>query len=141
MILVVPEAAWLLYEHRRSRPVGLATAAVALVGVALLPLLLAQDRTHNNLWIAQSSYLRRLAQVLPMAVVGPETHLRVLLKLLGFAMIAVGVVLLVWRSSRGERRAALLPGGHRAGRPDPQPPGPATTPYWPATCCRSGCPQ
>ena len=46
-----------------------------------------------------------------MAVLGPETHLRTLLKLLGFAMVAIGVGLLLWRSGREERRAALVPGG------------------------------
>ncbi len=111
VILIVPEAVWLLYLHRRSRSVQVAIAGVGLVGVALLPLLLAQDGTHNDSWIAQSSYLRRLAQLLPMAVLGPETHLRALLKLLGFAAIALGIGLLIWRSRSEERRDALLPGG------------------------------
>ena len=131
VILIVPEAVWLLYKHRHSRNVQLATASVALLGVALLPLLLAQDGTHNNSWIAQSSYLRRLAQVLPMAVLGPETHLRALLKLLGFAMIALGVGLLIWRSRSEERRAALLPGGNRAGRLHSQRRYRATAHCWP----------
>ncbi len=111
VILIVPEAFWLLYKHRRSRALQVGVALVVLVGLALLPLLLTQDGTHNNTWIANSSYLARLGQVLPMAVLGPETHLRVLMKLLGFAMIALGVALLAWRSTSQERHAALLPGG------------------------------
>ena len=44
-------------------------------------------------------------------LIGPETHARVLLKFLAFAMVAVGVALLIWRSRRRERQGALLPGG------------------------------
>lgn len=110
-ILIVPEAAWLLYEHRHSRSIRVAIAAVAAVGLALLPLALQQQGTHNNRWIAHASYLMRLRQIPALFLIGPETHARTLLKFLAFAMIAVGVALLIWRSRRVERQGALLPGG------------------------------
>jgi hypothetical protein len=49
--------------------------------------------------------------VLPLFLLGPQTHARVPLKLLAYAMVAVGLALLVWRSRRRERQGALLPGG------------------------------
>ncbi|MGH3262371.1 MAG: glycosyltransferase family 39 protein, partial [Trebonia sp.] len=110
-IIVVPEAAWLLYEHRHSRAVQAGIAAVVLVGVALVPLIITQDGSHNSRWIARSSLVLRLGQLLPLFLLGPETHARVALKFLAYAMVAVGVALLVWRSRRSERRGALLPGG------------------------------
>jgi mannosyltransferase len=109
-ILIVPEAAWLLYEHRHSRAVKVGIAVIAAVGLALLPLAIRQSRNRSNHWIEHSSYLFRLRQVPALFLIGPETHWRVLLKFLAFAMIALSVVLLVWRSRRKERQGALLPG-------------------------------
>jgi mannosyltransferase len=109
-IVLIPEAAWLLYEHRHSRSVQLAIAGVALVGIALLPLALKQDGTHDSRWIAHSSLALRLEQLLPLFLIGPETHARIALKFLAFATVAVGLGLLVWRSRRRERQAAYLPG-------------------------------
>ena len=110
VILVVPEMAWLLYEHRHSRAVQVAIGGIVLVGAALTPLLITQDSTHSNRWIAHSSYLLRLGQIPSLFLMGPETHVRVLLKFLGLAMVAVGVVLLFVRARRRERQGALLPG-------------------------------
>jgi uncharacterized membrane protein len=109
-ILIVPEAAWLLYEHRHSRAIQAGIAAVVVVGLGLLPLALEQEGTRNNHWIAKSSYLMRLRQTPALFLLGPETHARVLLKFLAFAMIAVSLGLLIWRSRRVERQGALLPG-------------------------------
>jgi 4-amino-4-deoxy-L-arabinose transferase-like glycosyltransferase len=111
LILIVPEAAWLLYEHRHSRPVKAGIAVIAAVGLGLLPLAIRQSHNRSNHWIAHSSYLQRLGQVPALFLIGPETHLRVLLKFVAFAMIALSVALLIWRSRRNERQGALLPGG------------------------------
>ena len=111
VIAVAPEAAWLLYRHRRSRAVYGALVAVGLVGAALTPLALAQIATHNNNWIANSSYLLRLRQVPALFLIGPETHLRVLVKFLSFGVFALAVALF-FRQVRGrDRRGALLAGG------------------------------
>lgn len=111
LIVIVPEAVWLLYEHRRSRAVQLGIAGVVAGGLALLPLAITQTQTHNNRWIARSSYLLRLRQIVPLFVTGPETHARRLLEVLGIAMLAAAVAFLIWRSRRRERQGALLPGG------------------------------
>ena len=111
VILIVPEAAWLLYEHRHARAIYAGIAGIVAVGAALTPLVVSQSGTHSNRWIAHSSYLLRLKQVFPLFLLGPETHLRVLLKFLAYAMVATGLALLIWRSRRRERQGALLPGG------------------------------
>lgn len=111
VIVVVPEIAWLLYEHRHSRALRVGVAAIVLVGAALTPLAIRQDSNHSNRWIAHSSYLLRLRQVPALFLIGPQTHVRDLLKFTGFAMVAVAIVLLLLRSRRRERQAALLPGG------------------------------
>jgi 4-amino-4-deoxy-L-arabinose transferase-like glycosyltransferase len=110
LIVIIPEAAWLLYEHRHARAVQAGIAAVVCVGLALVPLAISQVGTHNNHWIARSSLALRLRQIPALFLIGPETHDRVLLKYLAFAMVAVGVALLIWRSRRRERQGALLPG-------------------------------
>jgi 4-amino-4-deoxy-L-arabinose transferase-like glycosyltransferase len=111
VIAVVPEAVWLLYRHRRARAVYGALAAVAATGFALLPLALTQNRTGNNSWIANSSYLLRLRQVPGLFLLGPQTHLHTLLELLALATVALASVLVV-REARGrERRGAFLAGG------------------------------
>jgi 4-amino-4-deoxy-L-arabinose transferase-like glycosyltransferase len=110
LILIAPEAAWLLYEHRHSRAVKAGIAVIAAVGLALLPLAIRQSRNNSNHWIEHSSYVYRLRQVPALFLIGPETHLRVLLKFLAFAMIALSVALLIWCSRRKERQGALLPG-------------------------------
>ncbi len=110
VILVAPEAAWLLYEHRHARNVRVAIVGVIAVGGALLPLAIHQNVAGHNGWIASVALSGRLAQTLPLVLIGPETHLRVAMKFLAFAMVAVGIGLLIWRSRRRERQSALLPG-------------------------------
>lgn len=111
VILIVPEAAWLLYAHRRSRAVWAGIAAIVAVGIALAPLALTQSSSSNSNWIGNSPYLLRLSQLLPLALLGPETHARTVLKFLAYAMVALAIALLIWRSRRRERQGALLPGG------------------------------
>jgi mannosyltransferase len=110
VIIVVPELAWMLYERRRSRAVQLAIGAIVLVGLALAPLAIRQNRNHSNHWIAHSSYLLRLRQVPALLLIGPETHARDLLKFVGFAIVVLALVLLLRRARRRERQGALLPG-------------------------------
>jgi uncharacterized membrane protein len=111
VIVIVPEAAWLLYEHRHARAIYAGIAGIVAVAAALTPLVISQSGLRSNRWIAHSSYLLRLKQVPPLFLLGPETHLRVLLKFVAFTMVATGIALLIWRSRRRERQGALLPGG------------------------------
>jgi mannosyltransferase len=111
ILIVVPEAAWLLYEHRYRRLVYAALGAIAVIGIALLPLIHAQDGNHMNDWIGRSPFGERLTQVIPLFLIGPQSPARVALKFLAFAA-ALAALALLWRASRRrERQGALLAGG------------------------------
>ncbi len=70
VVAVAPEAAWLLFERRRSRPVLIAVGVVALCGLALIPLALSQNATGHDSWIANSPLGLRLAQIIPQFLIG-----------------------------------------------------------------------
>jgi mannosyltransferase len=110
ILLVIPEAAWLVYEHRYRRAVYTSIGVVAAVGLALLPLLIAQTGTGNDSWIGRTSLLERLAQVIPLFLLGPETPARTVLKFTAFALALAALWLLAFRSRRRERQGALVPG-------------------------------
>ena len=115
ILIVVPEAAWLLYEHRYRRLVYAALGAITVVGLALLPLIHAQDSNRMNDWIGRSPFGERLAQVIPLFLIGPQTPLRTLLKLLAFAVALAALGLLWLASRRRERQGAQLAAGIAVG--------------------------
>jgi mannosyltransferase len=111
ILVVAPQAAWLIYEHRYRRAVHVAIGAVVVVGLALLPLAHMQSLHGNDNWISHSSFSVRLSQVIPIFLLGPQTPARTVLKWAAFAAAATALVLL-WRySRRRERQGALLPAG------------------------------
>lgn len=109
VVVVVPQAAWLLYEHRRARSVLVAIGAVGCCGLALIPLAASQSNTGNDSWIARSDLGVRLRQVLPQFLIGTNAPERQVLKFVAFALALVGIGLLV-RARGPERRGALLAG-------------------------------
>ena len=118
VVVVVPQAAWLLWEHRRTRAVLIALGAVGLCGLALIPLAISQSGTGNDSWIARSPLGVRLRQIIPQFLIGTNAPERQLLKFIAFAVAALGLGMLVWarRSGPGagsgaERRGALIAGG------------------------------
>ncbi len=48
VIVIVPEAAWLLYEHRHARAVYAGIAGIMAVGAALTPLVISQAGIRSN---------------------------------------------------------------------------------------------
>ena len=111
VVVVVPQAAWLLWEHRRTRAVLVALGAVGLCGLALIPLALSQSGTGNDGWIAHAPLGPRLAQVIPQFLIGTNSPARQVVKFIAFALALLGVVLLVRaRGPQAERRGALLAG-------------------------------
>ncbi|MCL2419888.1 MAG: glycosyltransferase family 39 protein [Conexibacteraceae bacterium] len=111
VVAVAPQAAWLLYEHRRRRSVQLAIASVVVCGLALIPLVVAQSNTGHDAWIARSSLHLRLAQILPQFLIGTGAPIRMVLKYAAFALALVGLWLLAFRTGRRERWPALLAAG------------------------------
>jgi mannosyltransferase len=111
ILLVAPEAAWLIYEHRSRRLVYVAIGTVVVLGLALLPLIHAQDANHMNDWIGRAPLGKRLTQVIPMFLIGPQTSARVAVKFLAFAVALAALALLWFGSRRRERQGAFLPAG------------------------------
>ena len=97
VFLLVPMALWLLWDSRMRRLVLPALAAIAVVGLALLPLISAQGG-HGTQWIGRWALSSRL-QAIPQyfltgysgAPLGHGVELLVALPL------AIGVVLGAWR--------------------------------------------
>jgi mannosyltransferase len=111
VLIVVPEVAWLLFALRHRRPVQVAIAVVALCGLALIPLALSQSLTQHAKWIHQASLARRLKQIAPQFVIGFGSPAYGVLEPLALVLAGFGLVLLVTRSDRAQRRAGLLAGG------------------------------
>jgi mannosyltransferase len=113
VVAIVPQAAWLLLEHRHRRAVRLAVGLVALCGLALIPLALSQNSTGHDSWIANSPFGLRLAQVLPQFLIGTGAPIRKLLKYLAFVLAAASLALLGYRARGTERRGPVI-GGYLA---------------------------
>jgi mannosyltransferase len=111
ILLIAPEAAWLIYEHRSRRLVHVAIGGVVAVGLALVPLIYVQDGNHMNNWIGRSPLAERLTQVVPMFLIGPQTSARAVVKFLAFAVALAALALLWFGSRRRARQGALLPAG------------------------------
>jgi len=104
--VLVPQALWLLWRHPRRRAALAAVGAVALAGIALLPLLIAQS--GNPYDIAGTSLALRLAQVPKQFLLGYRGPLGLPFGLLGAALVAGGAWLLARRTPRPARERALL---------------------------------
>ncbi len=113
VVVVAPQAAWLLWEHRRERAVAIGVAVVFACGLALIPLALSQNSTGHDSWIGHSPLGLRLAQILPQFLLGTGTPLRQPLKYLAFALALAALALLVRGGPAGSagQRGALLAGG------------------------------
>jgi 4-amino-4-deoxy-L-arabinose transferase-like glycosyltransferase len=111
LLAVVPEAAWLLYKHRRRRSVQVAVAVIALAGLALIPLAISQQGTGNSNWIARIPLGTRLSQVPPQFLLGFGAPAGRWLRALDDVVVIAAVALLWWRGGERERRGALLAGG------------------------------
>jgi hypothetical protein len=117
LLLVIPEAVWLLvvhrhliHRHRRSWGVPLAIAFVGACGLALLPLAISQNSTGNASWIAPIPLLPRLGQIVPQFLIGFQTPVQTVLERVAEACVLVGFGLLALRAGRLERRGALIVG-------------------------------
>lgn len=107
--VLVPQAAWLLWRHPHRRGAMLAVVALALTGLALLPLLLAQ--AGNPYDIAATSLALRLVQVPKQFLLGYRGPLALPFGLFGAVLVAGGVWLLICRAPRPAQERALLLAG------------------------------
>lgn len=115
LLVVVPQALWLIATHRRVRAVQVAFVLVGLFGLALLPLAISQNHTGNASWIAPIPLAPRLGAIIPQFLVGFQAPAYHVLLRLAEAMVLVALALLALRSDRIERRAAVAFGGLAVG--------------------------
>jgi mannosyltransferase len=111
VLVVVPLAGWLLFAHRRTRAVQLAVGAVALCGLALIPLATSQNGTGHASWIAPIPLTARLEQIFPQFLKGYQAPAQGVLYPIAFALVALALVLAAVRSNPRERRVALAIAG------------------------------
>jgi mannosyltransferase len=110
-LVVVPEALWLLWVHRRLRPVQIAFGVVALCGLGLIPLAVGQQSSGRANWIAHAPFGRRLGQVIPQFVAGFDGPAHGVFQWVAIVVVLSALVLLATRSEPGPRRGAMLAGG------------------------------
>jgi mannosyltransferase len=106
------EAAWLLVALRdRRREVLPAVAGVAFVGLALVPLIMAQVNPKHIGWIDATPLIGRLFQTGVSFLIGETGHViaeppRERYALIPALVAGIAVLLLAMRGSRAERRAS-----------------------------------
>jgi 4-amino-4-deoxy-L-arabinose transferase-like glycosyltransferase len=106
VFVVTAEAVWLVVVLRKQRRAAIgAVAAVALVGLALVPL--ARMQRSNTGYIGSEPLLRRLLQVPAQFLAGPQPSVQ-LLAAVGLAPLAVAVWLLVRQGGARERSGAVF---------------------------------
>jgi mannosyltransferase len=111
VVAIAPQAAWLLYEHRRRRPVQIAVGIIALCGLALIPLAASQNSTGHDSWIAHTPFNLRLAQILPQFLLGTGSPARTPLKYIAFVLALAALLPLATPATRRRqaRRAQDTP--------------------------------
>ena len=114
LLVVVPQALWLLAVHRRERSVLVAVVLVGACGVGLLPLAIAQNHTGNANWIAKAPLPPRLGAIVPQFLAAFQSPVRRLLVGIAEAVVLLALVLLAVRSDPAERRGALAMGAMAA---------------------------
>jgi mannosyltransferase len=108
VFVVAPELALMWWLGRRGRPLHWAAAVVLVVGVALIPLALAQRGTGHADYISQGSLGTRVLQVPKQLLLGYASPAQVVTVILATAVILAGALwpLLTWEN---QRRRALVP--------------------------------
>jgi mannosyltransferase len=110
LLVVVPEAIWLLALFYRRRPVQLAMAVTAACGLGLMALAISQNSTGRANWIAIAPLGRRLAEVVPQLLVGFGSVAYNGLLWAAIVLCLVALALLATFGSPTERRRTLVVG-------------------------------
>ena len=110
-VAVVPQAVWLLVEHRRRRAVRAAVAVIALCGLALIPLAISQNGTGHDSWIASAPLGMRLRQIVPQFLIGTGAPARTVLRDAAIALVVIALALLAANGPSALRRGAGVAAG------------------------------
>jgi mannosyltransferase len=108
ILLVAPEAVWLLARSPRRRPAVAAVAATATAGLGLLPLALTQARAGHAAWIATIDLGERLKDAWQNFLVGGGPGQIDALVAPTSALAGAGLLLLGLRAQGVERRIGLI---------------------------------
>ncbi len=109
---VAIEAVWLLYVLRAEwRRVAVAVGVIVLVGLALIPLLVAQINPEHVGWIEHSSLLGRIGETFASFTIGETGHVigeppRNKFAVIPVILILAAFALLMLRGSEREKRSA-----------------------------------
>lgn len=109
-LVIVPEALWLLYLHRRRRPVWVGMGVLAICTAPLLWFAISQNATGHASWIAPIPLGPRLGQIIPQFLVGYGGPALSVLERVAEAAALIGLVLLFTRTERPARSGAILAG-------------------------------
>ena len=104
-VVIIPEALWLLYRHRRSRRL---IAGIAVLVVWCIPLLwfaLSQHATGHAKWIAPIPLGHRVGEIFPQFLLGFGAPGHEVLVPIAAAAAVGGLALLALRVRRGEARS------------------------------------
>ncbi len=111
VLLVAPEAVWLLVVARRRRTVQVAVGALVACGAALLPFALGQNATGHASWIASAPLGRRLGEVGPQFVAAFGAPDYTVLAAAAVVLAGLGLLLALTSADGELRRAGVLAGG------------------------------
>jgi mannosyltransferase len=106
-LAIVPQAVALVAIRPRCRSVHVGVAVAAVCGIGLIPLVISQNGTGNDGWIATEPLRLRLAQILPQFLIGTNAPARHPLKLAALALAALALCLLAWRATRSHLTASV----------------------------------
>jgi mannosyltransferase len=114
VFVVAPELVWLLWRFHRDRRVLVAIAPVVAVGIALVPLALAQRGTGHADYIAVGGLGTRILQVPKQFLIGYASPAQIATGVVAAALVLGGGIWALVRAARGRSwgdRAVLIPLG------------------------------
>jgi 4-amino-4-deoxy-L-arabinose transferase-like glycosyltransferase len=107
-LVIVPEALWLLYRHRRSRAVMIGLAAVVIWCLPLLWFAISQHATGHAKWIAPIPLGHRVGEIFPQFLIGFGAPGGKVLSRVAEAAAFGALVLLALRVRRGQERSGVV---------------------------------
>jgi mannosyltransferase len=107
-LVIIPEALWLLYRHRRTRTVIVGIAALAVWCLPLLWFAVSQHATGHAKWIAPIPLGHRVGEIFPQFLIGFGAPGGDVLSRVAEAFALAGLALLALRVRRGEERSGAV---------------------------------
>jgi 4-amino-4-deoxy-L-arabinose transferase-like glycosyltransferase len=107
VVVIVPEALWLLYRHRRSRALIVGIAALVVWCLPLLWFAISQHGTGHAKWIAPIPLGHRVGEIFPQFLIGFGAPGGDVLQRVAEAGAVAALVLLGLRVRRGEERSGV----------------------------------